>query len=149
MNNPSAPLVILLNQTKKPMNSKLELRLEAAKIAAELEGVTLDNFHEAVSRIERYILGGAELPEQDGAMPELMDMLKSAREKMEREFGNTHTAMGVTAQHVADVRAPDSLDLYGIGPCTGIGDTEALKVLQRSKEVLGTRYAPERGPSVF
>lgn len=112
------------------MNSKLELRLEAAKIAAELEGVTLDNFHEAVSRIERYILGGAELPEQDGAMPELMDMLKSARQRMEHAFDRSETGMG-------------------IGPCTGIGDTEALKVLQRSKEVLGTRYAPERGPSVF
>ena len=97
------------------MNSKLELRLEAAKIAAELEGVTLDNFHEAVSRIERYILGSAELPEQDGAMPELMEMLKSARQRMESEFGNKHTAMGVTAQHVADVRAPNVVELYGIG----------------------------------
>ena len=124
------------------MNSKLELRLEAAKIAAELKGVTLDNFHEAVSRIEHYLLGDATLPEQDNAMPELLGMLKSAREKMESEFGNTHTAMAVTAQHVADVRTPGAIDLYEIGPCTGIGDTEALKVLQRSKEVLGTRYAP-------
>ena len=97
------------------MNSKLELRLEAARIAAKLESVTLDNFHEAVSRIEHYILGGAELPEQDGAMPELLGMLKSAREKMESEFGNKHTAMGATAQHVADVRAPDVVELYGIG----------------------------------
>ena len=131
------------------MNSKLELRLEAARIAAKLDDVTIENFPEAASRIEHYLLGDATLPEQDGVMPELMDMLKSARKKMESEFGNTHTAMGVTAQHVADVRAPDVVEMYGVGPCTGVGDTEALKVLQRSKEVLGTRYAPERGPSVF
>ena len=131
------------------MNSKLELRLEAARIAAKLDDVTIENFHKAASRIEHYLLGEATLPEQDGAMPELLGMLKSAREKMESEFGNTHTVMGETAQHVADVRAPDVVELYGIGRCTGVGDTEALKVLQRSKEVLGTRYAPERGPSVF
>ena len=131
------------------MNSKLELRLEAAKIAVKLDDVTIENFPEAASRIEHYLLGDATLPEQDSAMPELMEMLKSAREKMESEFGNKHTAMGATAQHVADVRAPDSLDLYEIGPCTGIGDTEALKVLQRSKEVLGTRCVSEGGPSVF
>ena len=131
------------------MNSKLELRLEAAKIAAELEGVTLDNFHEAVSRIEHYILGGAELPEQDGAMPELLGMLKSAREKMESEFSNKHTAMDVTAQHVADVRAPDVVELHGIGPCTGIGDANVLELLRHSNEGLRARSSPEGGPSVF
>ena len=112
------------------MNSKLELRLEAARIAAKLDDVTIENFPEAASRIEHYLLGDATLPEQDGAMPELMDMLKSARQRMEHAFNRSETGMG-------------------IGPCTGIGDTEALKVLQRSKEALGTRYAPERGPSVF
>ena len=112
------------------MDSKLELRLEAARIAAKLDDVTIEKFHEAASRIEHYILGSAELPEQDSTMPELMDILKSARQRMEHSFDRSETSMG-------------------IGPCTGIGDTEALKVLQRSKEVLGTRYAPERGPSVF
>ena len=131
------------------MNSKLELRLEAAKIAAKLEGVTLDNFHEAVSLIEHYILGDAELPEQDGAMPELLGMLKSAREKMESEFGNKHTAMGVTAQHVADVRAPGVVESYGIGPCTGIGDANVLDSLRHSNEELRTRHSPKGGPSVF
>ena len=97
------------------MNSKLELRLEAARIAAKLDGVEPDNFLEAACRIEHYILGDAELPEQDNAMPELMGMLKSVRKQVETGFGNTHTAMGVTAQHVADVRAPGALDLSGIG----------------------------------
>lgn len=112
------------------MNSKLELRLEAAKIAAELEGVTLDNFHEAVSRIEHYILGCAELPEQDGAMPELMDMLKSARQRMEQAFDRSETGMG-------------------IGSCTGIGDADVLELLRHSNEGLRARYAPKGGSSVF
>lgn len=112
------------------MNSKLELRLEAARIAAKLDDVTIENFHEAASRIEHYLLGEATLPEQDSTMPELMNMLKSARQRMEHTFDRPETGMG-------------------IGPCTGIGDSEALKVLQRSKEVLGMRYAQERGPSVF
>lgn len=95
------------------MNSKLELRLEAARIAAKLDGVKLDNFHEAVYRIERYILGEAELPEQDNAMPELMGMLKSVRNQMESSFDNAHTAMGTkSCQHVADIESPNTFDLY-------------------------------------
>lgn len=112
------------------MNSKLELRLEAARIAAKLDGVTIDNFHESAFRIEHYLLGDAELPEQDNAMPELMDMLKSVRKKVENAFDRSETGMG-------------------IGPCTGVGDAEALKVYQRSGELLGTRYAVEREPSVI
>lgn len=112
------------------MNSKLELRLEAARIAAKLDDVTIENFPEAASRIEHYLLGDATLPEQDGAMPELMEMLKSARQRMEHAFDRSETGMS-------------------IGPCTGIGDTEALKVLEHSKEVLGARYAQKGGPSVF
>ena len=112
------------------MNSKLELRLEAARIAAKLDDVTIENFPEAASRIEHYLLGDATLPEQDGAMTELMEMLKSTRQRMEKSFDRSETGMG-------------------IGPCTGVGDSEALKVYQRSGELLRTRYAPDGKPSVF
>ena len=112
------------------MNSKLELRLEAARIAAKLDGVTIDNFHESAFRIEHYLLGDAELPEQDNAMPELMDMLKSARQRMENAFDRSETGMG-------------------IGPCTGIGDANMLELLRHSKEGLRARHAVERGPSVL
>ncbi len=112
------------------MNSKLELRLEAARIAAKLDDVTIENFHEAASRIEHYLLGDATLPEQDGAMPELMDMLKSARQRLEHAFDRSETGMGV-------------------GPCTGIGDANVLESLRHSNEGLRTRYAPKGGPSVF
>lgn len=77
------------------MNSKLELRLEAARIAAKLDDVTIENFPEAASRIEHYLLGEATLPEQDSAMPELMDMLKSARQRMEHAFDRSETGMGI------------------------------------------------------
>lgn len=112
------------------MNSKLELRLEAARIAAKLDDVTIENFHEAASRIEHYLLGEATLPEQDGAMPELMDMLKSARQRMEHTFDRSETGMG-------------------IGPCTGIGDANVLESLRHSNEGLRARYTPKGGPSVF
>lgn len=109
------------------MNSKLELRLEAARIAVKLDGVNINNFHESAYRIEHYLLGDATLPEQDKAMPELMDILKK---RMENTIDRSEIGMG-------------------IGPCTGIGDAKALEAFQRSDEVLGTRYAPERGPSVI
>ena len=112
------------------MNSKLEQRLEAARIAAKLDDVTIENFPEAASRIEHYLLGEATLPEQDGAMPELMDMLKSARQRMENAFDRSETGMG-------------------IGPCTGIGDANVLESLRHSNEGLRARYAVERGPSVI
>lgn len=112
------------------MNSKLELRLEAARIAAKLDNVTIENFPEAASRIEHYLLGDATLPEQDGAIPELMDMLKSARERMEHAFDRSETGMG-------------------IGPCTGIGDANVLEPLRHSNDGLRTRCSPKGGPSVF
>ena len=112
------------------MNSKLELRLEAARIAAKLDDVTIENFPEAASRIEHYLLGEATLPEQDSAMPELMDMLKSARQRMDHAFDRSETSMG-------------------IGPCTGIVDAEALKTFQRSNEVLELHHATGYGRPVM
>ena len=99
------------------MNSKLELRLEAARIAAKLDDVTIENFPEAASRIEHYLLGEATLPEQDGAMPELIDMLKSARQRMEDAFDRSEIGIG-------------------IGPCTGVGDSIVLELLRHSNEGL-------------
>lgn len=45
------------------MNSKLDLRIEAVKIAVNVEGVTSENVIETAVKIEEYILGGVELPE--------------------------------------------------------------------------------------
>lgn len=45
------------------MRSKIELRLEAARLAVQLPETTMDNFHERVYRIGLYLQGDAELPE--------------------------------------------------------------------------------------
>lgn len=45
------------------MNSKLELRIEAVKLAVNVEGVTSENVIETAEKIEAYILGDTELPE--------------------------------------------------------------------------------------
>lgn len=45
------------------MNSKLELRNEAVRIAASLEGITSENLISTAERIEKYIIGNAGLPE--------------------------------------------------------------------------------------
>ena len=43
---------------------KLSIRKEAARIAAQVEGVTTRNFTATARRIEHYIMGSAKLPEQ-------------------------------------------------------------------------------------
>lgn len=45
------------------MSSKIELRIEAVKLAVNVEGVTDKNVIAISEEIERYILGDAELPE--------------------------------------------------------------------------------------
>jgi len=49
------------------MNSKLELRSEAIRIAASLEGVTSESLIVTAERIEKYIIG-------DTVLPDVMDM---------------------------------------------------------------------------
>ena len=45
------------------MNSKLEIRIEAVKLALNVEGVTSESVIQTAKVIESYILGDAELPE--------------------------------------------------------------------------------------
>ena len=45
------------------MNSKLELRIEAVKLAINVEGVTSENIVGASEAIATFILGDAELPD--------------------------------------------------------------------------------------
>lgn len=61
---PKSELLCKGNFKMDNMKSKLELRLEAARIATKLPGTTIDNFHERVYRISLYLQGDAELPEQ-------------------------------------------------------------------------------------
>lgn len=47
------------------MNSKLEVRTEAVKLAINVEGVTSENIVETSEAIAKFILGEAELPDAD------------------------------------------------------------------------------------
>lgn len=49
------------------MNSKIDLRAEAVRMASRLEGVSLENITEAAEKIEKYIIG-------DITFPDVMDM---------------------------------------------------------------------------
>ena len=60
------------------INSKLDLRLDAAKIAVQLPGTTMENFHERAYRVETYLLGEAELPETDDTYAELKKVVVQA-----------------------------------------------------------------------
>lgn len=58
------------------MNSKLEVRIEAVKLAINTEGVTSENIVETSAAIAGFILGEAELPEtydSNSTMKELVD----------------------------------------------------------------------------
>lgn len=75
------------------LNTKLDLRLEAAKIVCQLLGTTIDNFHERVYRVELYLTGDAELPEQDTKQEELIKMMQEAREMMQESVRSRFTSM--------------------------------------------------------
>lgn len=47
------------------MNSKLEVRIEAVKLAINVEGVTSENIVGTSKAIAKFILGDAELPDAD------------------------------------------------------------------------------------
>ena len=75
------------------INSKLDLRLDTAKIVIQLPGTTMENFHERAHRVETYLLGEAELPETDDTYAELKKMVKHAgdmvRSHNEQESGSS------------------------------------------------------------
>jgi len=55
------------------MNSNLDLRTEAVRIAAHLEGVTAKNITEVSKKIETYIRGGVVLPD----VMDMKEMMKT------------------------------------------------------------------------
>lgn len=60
------------------MNSKIEVRIEAVKLAINVEGVTSDNIVETSEAIAKFILSDAELPDtfdSNAMMKEMMAKL--------------------------------------------------------------------------
>lgn len=67
------------------MNSKFELRIEAARLAVNVEGVTPENVISVAKEIETYILGESVLPEQYDAN----DNLKKMSELISKSFNHS------------------------------------------------------------
>ncbi|WP_307996663.1 hypothetical protein [uncultured Bacteroides sp.] len=64
------------------MNSKLDLRLESAKLAVMVDGVTPENVISLSKEIEKYVIGEAELPESYDPN----EMLKNSMEMLNKRF---------------------------------------------------------------
>lgn len=63
------------------MNSKIEARIEAVKLALNVEGVTSENLIEVSEKIASFIIGNAELPDKDPSedmQKRMMDMVTGA-----------------------------------------------------------------------
>lgn len=63
------------------MNSKIEARIEAVKLALNVEGVTSENIIEVSDKIATFIIGDAELPDKDPSedmQKRMMDMVAGA-----------------------------------------------------------------------
>lgn len=63
------------------MNSKIEARIDAVKLALNVEGVTSENIIEVSERIASFIIGNAELPDKDPSedmQKRMMDMVTGA-----------------------------------------------------------------------
>lgn len=58
------------------MNSKIEARIEAVKLALNVEGVTSENVIDVSTKIAAFIIGNAELPgnvDSNAIMKEMID----------------------------------------------------------------------------
>ncbi|MEZ3418326.1 MAG: hypothetical protein K1V99_03015 [Bacteroidales bacterium] len=74
------------------MNSKIEVRTEAVRLALNVEGVGPENVIEVSEKITAFILGDTELPEQNGPS----DMMNKLAEALS---GRTGTVSNTNASH--------------------------------------------------
>lgn len=65
------------------MDSKIEIRFEAAKIAASVSGTTKENFRDVAQNIADFIIGDVEVPEykdKDDLMYKMISYLDSTKQ---------------------------------------------------------------------
>lgn len=112
------------------LNNKLDLRLEAAKLVVQLPETTIDNFHERAYRMELYLKGDAELPEQDSTFAELKKMMNEVQDLMKEA-----PKCGSAAESLS--RVP--------GLCLGLANADAVNAVIKE----GTPYfqSPHGMPS--
>lgn len=84
---------------KNNMDSKLEVRAAAVKLAAKVDGVNNENVVDVAKIIESYIIGNAELPESN-----------TTTEKTNSMMSRIIEAMGVSSQtsYGCTAKVPDS-----------------------------------------
>lgn len=76
------------------MNSKIEARIEAVKLALNVEGVTSENIIEVSEKIASFIIGEAELPDKDPSedmQKRMMDMVTGAYNNLSTPKVSTET----------------------------------------------------------
>ena len=76
------------------MNSKIEARIDAVKLALNVEGVTSENIIEVSEKIASFIIGEAELPDKDPSddmQKRMMDMVAGAYNNLSASKVSTET----------------------------------------------------------
>lgn len=81
------------------MNSKIEARIEAVKLAINVEGVTSENIVSTSNAIYGFILGDAELPENHDANSDMKELMA--------KMLPTLTAPSTTSNPVSDEKGSD------------------------------------------
>lgn len=67
------------------MNSKIEARIEAVKLALNVEGVTSENIIDVSTKIADFVIGDSNLPEKDPAedmQKRMMDIMTDAYKRL-------------------------------------------------------------------
>lgn len=81
------------------MNSKIDARIEAVKLALNVEGVTAENIIEVSKKIADFVIGSAELPDKDPAedmQKRMMDMLADASKRLQPTVPNSTISINET-----------------------------------------------------
>lgn len=71
------------------MNAKIEIRLEAVRLAVNTEGVTADNVIDLSERIAAFVLGDAKLPETYNANEVTTRLMESFTQMQRDEYGKS------------------------------------------------------------
>ncbi|WP_297448721.1 hypothetical protein [uncultured Alistipes sp.] len=93
------------------MNSKIEARIEAVKLALNVEGVTSENIIEVSEKIADFVIGNAELPntyDSNSYLKEIMGKVATPSpeiEKLRMEREKALTDMMTNAKHKSDEKS--------------------------------------------
>ena len=84
------------------MDSKLEVRAMAVKLAAKVARVDTNNIVEVSKKIESYILGDAKLPETNTTEEKTNGMMEKIISAMGMNHANAYTAYGACCERAFD-----------------------------------------------